>query len=61
MLAPPLPQAPGEVLILIGVGVWLEVQEQTTVDIIGQQVFLVWPYLLIAVGCLIVVISLGML
>jgi hypothetical protein len=56
----PLLQALGAVLI--GVGAWLEVQEQSIVDIIDQQVFLAGPYLLIAAGCLIVIISLvGML
>jgi hypothetical protein len=59
-LPPSLLQALGAVLI--GVGAWLEVQEQSIVDIIDQQVFLAGPYLLIAAGCLIVIISLvGML
>ena len=56
MLPLPLSQALGAVLI--GVGAWLEVQEQSIVDVIDQQVFLVGPYLLIAAGCLIVIISL---
>ena len=44
--------------VLVGVGAWLEIQEQTIVDVINQQVFLVGPYLLIAAGCFIVIISL---
>jgi hypothetical protein len=44
--------------VLIGVGAWLEIQEQTIVEVVDQQVFLVGPYLLIAAGCFIVVIAL---
>ena len=44
--------------VLIGVGVWLEIQEQTVVEVVNQQVFLAGPYLLIAAGCCIVIVSL---
>lgn len=44
--------------VLIGVGAWLEVQEQTIVDVVNNQVFLVGPYLLIAAGCCIVIVAL---
>ena len=43
--------------VLIGVGAWLEIQEQTIVQVVDQQVFLAGPYLLIAAGCCIVIVA----
>lgn len=42
---------------LIGVGAWLEVSERSLIAAIQQQTFLVGPYLIIAAGCVIVIIS----
>ena len=58
-LSLPLPPLSSQALgaVLIGVGAWLEVQEQTIVEVVNQQVFLAGPYLLIAAGCFIVIIA----
>ena len=43
---------------MIGVGVWLELQEQDLVDAIDDGTFLVGPYLIIAAGCAVIVVAL---
>lgn len=45
-------------LALLGVGVWLEVADQVIVQAVQNSIFLVGPYLLIAVGAGIVVVAL---
>ncbi len=42
---------------MIGVGVWLEIQESTIVDAIESNTFLAGPYLIIAAGCAVVVVA----
>lgn len=44
-------------LALLGVGVWLEVVDQVIVQAVQNNIFLVGPYLLIAVGAAIVVVA----
>lgn len=44
-------------LALLGVGVWLEIVDQVIVEAVQNSVFLVGPYLLIAVGAAIVVVA----
>ena len=44
-------------LALLGVGVWLEVVDQVIVQAVQSSIFLVGPYLLIAVGAAIVVVA----
>lgn len=57
--SPSLPSHPKVCgLVLLGVGVWLEVVDQVIVQAIQNSVFLVGPYLLIAVGAAIVVVAL---
>lgn len=42
---------------MIGVGVWLELQERTVVDAIQTSTFLIGPYLIIAAGCAVVLVA----
>lgn len=42
---------------MIGVGVWLELQERTVVAAIQTSTFLIGPYLIIAAGCAVVLVA----
>jgi len=45
-------------LTLVGLGVWLELGEQSIQAVINQQQLLYGPYLIIAAGCAVVLIAL---
>lgn len=51
----PLLQAIG--LALVGLGAWLEIEQQSFQAVINQQQLLFGPYIIIAVGCIIVLIA----
>lgn len=42
---------------MIGVGAWLEVDEQSIVAAVESSSFLYGPYLIIAAGCAVVLVS----
>ena len=42
---------------MIGVGAWLQVQEQDIVPALDSEAFLSGPYLIIAVGCAILLVA----
>ena len=44
-------------LTLVGLGAWLEIEEQSIQAAINQQQLLFGPYIIIAVGCIIVLIA----
>ena len=45
-------------IVMIGVGAWLQVQEQGVVPALDNaDAFLTGPYLIIAVGCAVVVVA----
>ena len=44
-------------LTLVGLGAWLEIEEQSIQAVINQQQLLFGPYIIIAVGCIIVLIA----
>ena len=43
--------------VLIGLGVWLEIQDQAFRILVDKQEFLYGPYLIIAAGCAIILVS----
>lgn len=52
-----LPIMQGIGLALVGLGAWLEVEQQSFQAVINQQQLLFGPYIIIAVGCVIVLIA----
>ena len=44
-------------MVMIAVGSWLEVEERSIVAAIENRSFLYGPYLIIAAGCAVVVVS----
>lgn len=42
---------------MIAVGVWAEIQDSTFRDLVDQQEFVYGPYLLVAVGCAVILVS----
>ena len=44
-------------VVLIGVGVWAEIQDQSFRDLVDQQEFVYGAYLIAAVGCGIILVS----
>ena len=55
IISPPPTQALGGVLI--GVGAWLQVEEEDVTAAVDSEDFLIGPYLIIAAGCCIVVVA----
>ena len=56
-LPPSLPPTQAIGLTLVGLGAWLEIEEQSIQAVINQQQLLFGPYIIIAVGCIIVLIA----
>ena len=53
----PLPPTQAIGLTLVGLGAWLEIEEQSIQAVINQQQLLFGPYIIIAVGCIVVLIA----
>ena len=43
--------------VMVGVGVWLELEEREFVAAVESRTFLIGPYLIVAAGCAIIVVA----